>query len=149
MSHFPHQYQTSDNTKKKEKAYGNALKYRVGEVWRREVLQVFPSLPAGSKPERRIAVFVNHKYADLFRKLLTPALYLRTFSAAYYLFRIRTQDQNIIPHKNPDPIECDTRGALDPDAIPGATVPSVQEGFWSVKRTCVSRARVCQHKLIR
>ena len=35
----------------------------------------------------------------------TPAPYLRSFSAdsAYYLFRIRTQDQNIIPTQEPRP----------------------------------------------
>ena len=37
--------------------------------------------------------------------LFTPAPYLRSFSAdsAYYLFRIRTQDQNIIPTQEPRP----------------------------------------------
>jgi hypothetical protein len=42
------------NTKKKEKAYGNSLKHQVSEVWRREMLEVSPSLPAGSQPEGRM-----------------------------------------------------------------------------------------------
>ena len=87
------------NTKKKEKAYGNSLKHRVSEAWRQEVLQVSPSLPAGSQPEGRMAAFVNHTHTNLFRNLSTPAPYVSSFSAdsAYYLFKIRTQDQNIIP----------------------------------------------------
>ena len=46
-----------------------------------------------------MSAFVNHTYADLFRNLLTPAQYLCCFSAdsEFYLFRLRTQDQNIIP----------------------------------------------------
>jgi hypothetical protein len=52
-----------------------------------------------------MAAFVNHLYDDLARNLFTPAPYLRSFSAdlAYYLFRIRTQDQNIIPTQDPRP----------------------------------------------
>jgi hypothetical protein len=66
------------------------------------------SLPSsdGWKPTRgRVAAFINHTYDDLSRNLFTPAPYLRSFSAdsAYYLFRIRTQDQNIIPTQEPRP----------------------------------------------
>ena len=91
------------NTKKKEKAYGNSLKHQVSEVWRRKVLTDSPPLPAGQVPEGRMSAFVNHTYADLSRNLFTPAPYLRSFSAdsAFYLFRLRTQDQNIIPTQEP------------------------------------------------
>ncbi len=53
----------------------------------------------------RMTAFVNHTYDDLARNLFTPAPYLRSFSAdsAYYLFRICTQDQNIIPTQEPRP----------------------------------------------
>ena len=93
------------NTKKKEKAYGNSLKHQVSEVWRRKVLTASPLLPAGQMPEGRMSAFVNHTYADLNRNLFTPAPYLRSFSAdsAFYLFRLRTQDQNIIPTQEPRP----------------------------------------------
>jgi hypothetical protein len=57
------------NTKKEEKAYGNSLKHRVSEVWRREVLDASPLLPAGQMPEGRMSAFVNHTYADLYRNL--------------------------------------------------------------------------------
>jgi hypothetical protein len=59
----------------------------------------------GSPPQGRRATFVNYLYDDLTRNLFTPAPYLRSFSAdlAYYLFRIRTQDQNIIPTQEPRP----------------------------------------------
>jgi len=52
-----------------------------------------------------MAAFVNHLYDDLARNLFTPAPYLCSFSAdsAYYLFRICTQDQNIIPTQEPRP----------------------------------------------
>ena len=67
-----------------------------------------PSLPLltdGSQPKGRVAAFVNYTYTDLSRNLFTPAPYLRSFSAdtAYYLFQIRTQDQNIIPTQKPRP----------------------------------------------
>ena len=93
------------NTKTKEKAYGNSLKHQVREVWRRKVLDASPLLPAGQMPEGRMSAFVNHIYADLYRNLFTPAPYLRSFSAdsAFYLFRLRTQDQNIIPTQEPRP----------------------------------------------
>ena len=96
---------TDINTKKKEKAYGNSLKHQVSEVWRRKVLTDSPPLPAGQVPEGRMSAFVNHTYADLSRNLFTPAPYLRSFSAdsAFYLFRLRTQDQNIIPTQEPRP----------------------------------------------
>jgi len=62
----------------------------------------------GSPPEGRMAAFINHTYDDLTRNLSTPAPYLRSFSAdsAYYLFRIRTQDQNIIPTMSEDLDRC-------------------------------------------
>ena len=93
------------NTKKKEKAYGNSLKHQVREVWRRKVLAASPLLPAGQMPEGRMSAFVNHMYADLYRNLFTPVPYLRSFSAdsSFYLFRLRTQDQNIIPRQEPRP----------------------------------------------
>ena len=92
-------------TKHKEKAYVCSLKYRVGEVWRRAVLQGSPRVMDGRPPEGRTAAFINHTYDDLTRNLFTPAPYLRSFSAdsAYYLFRIRAQDQNIIPTQEPRP----------------------------------------------
>ena len=87
-------------TKHKEKAYGRVLKARVSEVWRQTVLRGSSRVTDGSPPQGRMAAFVNHLYDDLD----TPP-YLRSFSAdsAYYLFRIRTQDQNIIPTQDPRP----------------------------------------------
>ena len=96
----------SDNaTRHKEKAYGRVLKTRVSEVWRQTVLRDSPRVTDGSPPQWRRAAFVNYLYDDLTRNLFTPAPYLRSFSAdsAYYLFRIRTQDQNIIPTQEPRP----------------------------------------------
>jgi len=92
-------------TRHKEKAYGRVLKTRVSEVWRQTVLRNSPRVTDGSPPQGRMAAFVNHLYDDLSRNLFTPAPYLRSFSAdsAYYLFRIRTQDQNIIPTQEPRP----------------------------------------------
>jgi hypothetical protein len=92
-------------TKHKEKAYARSLQYRVSEVWRRAVLQDSPRVIDGSPPEGRMAAFINHTYDDLTRNLFTPAPYLCGFSAdlAYYLFRIRTQEQNIIPTQEPRP----------------------------------------------
>ena len=96
---------SNNTTKHKEKAYARSLKYRVSEVWRRAVLQGSPRVMDGRPPEGRTAAFINHTYDDLTRNLFTPAPYLRSFSAdsAYYLFRIRTQDQNIIPTQEPRP----------------------------------------------
>jgi hypothetical protein len=96
---------SNNTTKHKEKAYARSLKYRVSEVWRRAVLQDSPRVMDGSPPEGRMAAFINHTYDDLTRNMFTPAPYLRSFSAdsAYYLFRIRTQDQNIIPTQEPRP----------------------------------------------
>jgi len=94
---------SNHTTKHKEKAYARSLQYRVSEA-----TGSAPRLPRvmdGSPPEGRMAAFVNHTYDDLTRNLFTPAPYLRSFSAdsAYYLFRIRTQDQNIIPTQEPRP----------------------------------------------
>jgi len=91
---------SSNVTKYKEKAYGRVLKARVSEVWRQTVLRGSSRVTDGSPPQGRMAAFVNHLYDDLD----TPP-YLRSFSAdsAYYLFRIRTQDQNIIPTQDPRP----------------------------------------------
>ena len=96
---------SNNTTKHKEKTYARSLKYRVSEVWRRAVLQGSPRVMDGSPPEGRMAAFINHTYDDLTRNLFTPAPYLCSFSAdsAYYLFRIRTQDQNIIPTQEPRP----------------------------------------------
>jgi hypothetical protein len=96
---------SGDTTKHKEKAYGRVLKTRVSEVWRQTVLRDSPQVTDGSPPQGRKAAFVNHLYDDLVRNLFTPAPYQRSFSAdsAYYLFRIRTQDQNIIPTQEPRP----------------------------------------------
>jgi len=96
---------SNNTTKHKKKAYARSLKYRVSEVWRRAVLQDSPRVIDGSPPEGRMAAFINHTYDDLTRNLFTPAPYLCSFSAdsAYYLFRIRTQDQNIIPTQEPRP----------------------------------------------
>ena len=96
----------SDNAARhKEKTYGRVLKTRVSEVWRQMVLRDSPRVTDGSPPQGRRAAFVNYLYDDLTRNLFTPAPYLRSFSAdsAYYLFRIRTQDQNIIPTQEPRP----------------------------------------------
>ena len=96
----------SDNAARhKEKTYGRVLKTRVSEVWRQTVLRDSPRVTDGSPPQGRRAAFVNYLYDDLTRNLFTPAPYLRSFSAnsAYYLFRIRTQDQNIIPTQEPRP----------------------------------------------
>jgi hypothetical protein len=92
-------------TRHKEKAYGRVLKTRVSEVCRQTVLRGSPRVTDGSPPQGRRAAFVNYLYDDLTRNLFTPAPYLRSFSAdsAYYLFRIRTQDQNIIPTQEPRP----------------------------------------------
>ena len=92
-------------TRHKEKAYGRMLKTRVSEVCRQTVLRGSPQVTDGSPPQGRRAAFVNYLYDDLTRNLFTPAPYLRSFSAdsAYYLFRIRTQDQNIIPTQEPRP----------------------------------------------
>jgi hypothetical protein len=92
-------------TKHKEKAYTRSLKYRVSEVCRLAVLQGSPRVMDGHPPEGRMSAFINHTYDDLTRNLFTPAPYLRSFSAdsAYYLFRIRTQHQNIIPMQEPRP----------------------------------------------
>ena len=82
------------------------LKYRVSEVWRRSVIRVSPRvMDSGNPPQGRMASFVNHTYDDLTRNLFTPAPYLSSLSAdsAYYLFRIRTQDQSIIPMQEPRP----------------------------------------------
>jgi hypothetical protein len=97
---------SSDVTKHKEKAYGRVLKARrVSEVWRQAVLRGSPRVTDGSPPRGRMAAFVNNLYDDLASNLFTPAPYLCSFSAdsAYYLFRIRTQDQNIIPTQDPRP----------------------------------------------
>jgi hypothetical protein len=96
---------SNGTTKHKEKAYGRSLKYRVSEVWRRAVLQVSPRAMDGNPLQGRMSAFINHTYDDLTRNLFTPAPYLRSFSAdsAYYLFRIRTQDQNVIPTQEPRP----------------------------------------------
>jgi hypothetical protein len=96
---------SSDATKHKEKAYGRALKTRVSEVWRQTVLRGSPRVTDGSPPQGRMSAFVNSLYDDLARNLFTPTPYLCSLSAdsAYYLFRIRTQDQNIIPTQEPRP----------------------------------------------
>ena len=69
------------------------------------VLRGSPRVTDGSPARGRMAAFVNNLYDDLARNLFTPAPYLRSFSAdsAYYLFQIRTQDQNIIPTQEPRP----------------------------------------------
>ena len=92
-------------TRHKEKAYGRVLKTQVSEVWRQTVLRESPRVTDGSPPQGRGAAFINYLYDDLTRNLFTPAPYLRSFSAdtAYYLFRILTQDQNIIPTQEPRP----------------------------------------------
>ena len=92
-------------TRHKEKAYGRVLKTRVSEVWRQTVLRESPRVTDGSPPQGRRAAFINYLYDDLTRNLFTPAPYLRSFSAesAFYHFRIRTQDQNIIPTQEPRP----------------------------------------------
>ncbi len=92
-------------TKHKEKTYGRVLKTRVSEACRQTVLRDSPRVTDDSPPQGRKSAFVNHLYDDLPRNLFTPSPYLRSFSAdsAYYLFRIRTQDQNIIPTQEPRP----------------------------------------------
>jgi hypothetical protein len=92
-------------TRHKEKAYGRVLKTWVSEVCRQTVLRGTPRVTDVSPPQGRRAAFVNYLYDDLTRNLFTPAPYLLSFSAdlAYYLFRIRTQDQNIIPTQEPRP----------------------------------------------
>ena len=74
-------------------------------VWRQTVLRGSHRVTDGSPPQGRMAAFVNHLYDNLARNLFTPAPYLHSFSAdsAYYLFRNRTQDQDIIPTQDPRP----------------------------------------------
>ena len=67
----------SDNAARhKEKTYGRVLKTRVSEVWRQTVLRDSPRVTDGSPPQGRMHT---------------------TF------YRIRTQDQNIIPTQEPRP----------------------------------------------
>jgi hypothetical protein len=55
-------------------------------------------------PQGRMAAFVNHLYDDLARnRTCSPQHPICVASPAYYLFRIRTQDQNIIPSQDPRP----------------------------------------------
>ena len=113
---------SSDVTKHKEKAYGRVLKGWVSEVWRQTVLRDSPRVTDGSPSQGRMAAFVNHTYDDFARNQSEPVHpsppYLRSLSAdsAYQLFRIRTQDQNIIPTQT-------QRSA--PNTIRGSEVPTL------------------------
>jgi hypothetical protein len=130
-------------TRHKEKAYGRVLKTRVSEVWRQTVLRDSPRVTDGSPPQGRRAAFVNYLYDDLTRNLFTPAPYLRSFSAdsAYYLFRIRTQDQIRISfrHRNPDPTECPKHNTETGGAH------CAQGDIWAAKLICISHAQSRHH----
>jgi len=69
-------YLCRSQTMHKEKTYGRVLKTRVSEVWRQTVLRDSPRVTDGSPPQGRMHT---------------------TF------YRIRTQDQNIIPTQEPRP----------------------------------------------
>jgi hypothetical protein len=95
---------SSDVTKHKEKAYGRVLKGWFSEVWRQTVLRGSPRVTDDGPPQGRMAAFVNHLYDDLARnRTCSPQHPICVASPAYYLFRIRTQDQNIIPSQDPRP----------------------------------------------
>jgi hypothetical protein len=75
------------------------------ERGRRETHEYWSKVSSTSEPVSPPLPIWGSSADDLTRNLFTPAPYLRSFSAnsAYYLFRIRTQDQNIIPTQEPRP----------------------------------------------
>ena len=110
------------NTKKKAKAYGNSLKHRVIEIWRREVLQVSPILPTGIQQACGEDVGVCQSFVcRSLQELVHPSTLSAQFLGGFGI--LFASDQNPRPEHHPytrTPTQWNATSA-----IPGTTVPSL------------------------